>query len=136
MTKQELFEQYYDEIKAQLISCSEDAMRSNGKVRFVIYASEENGVQVLEDISGGSATPDDPCAKVFTVIDYGTSFNPADYLFYNTEIDEEEDEDEVWSEEADYDTTVDEDLITRLIAETDWDSKMDEILDLMYYDKE
>lgn len=136
MTNQELVEKYYDDIKEQLILCSENAMRSNGKVRFAIYASEDEGVQVLEDVSGGDAKSDDPEMRLITSIDYGVTFNPVDYLPYDAEVDEDED-DEMWEEDDDEYLIgqVDDEMIDRLIANTDWDGKMDEIMDLMYYER-
>ena len=136
MTNQELVEKYYDDIKEQLITCSENAMRSNGKVRFVIYAGEDDGVQVLEDVSGGDAKLDDPEMRRITVIDYGTNFNPVDYIPYDAEIDEEDSDDEWEEDEDDFSGEVDEEMIDRVIATTDWDGKMDEILDLMYYERQ
>ena len=136
MTKRELVEKYYDDIKDQLKICSENAMRSNGKVRFAIYAGEYDGVQVLEDVSGGDAKLDDPDMVLITAIDYGMTFNPANYLPYDTDVPEDAD-DEEWEEVEDdhLSTDVDEGLINRLITETDWDGKMDEIIELTYYER-
>ena len=131
MTKQEVFEEYYDEIKERLITCSEYSMRSKGRVRFVIYAGEDGGVQVIEDVSGGKAKLDDPSMYMIAVVDYGTSFNPEEYLLYHDEDDDEEYEDEV----TDDSFGMDDDAICRAIATTDWEAKMDEILDLMYYER-
>lgn len=137
MTNQELVEKYYDDIKSQLIICSENAMRSNGKVRFVIYAGEDDGVQVLEDISGGDARLENPEMRQITSIDYGATFNPADFLPYDADVDEDADDEEWEADEDEYVSgSVDEAQINRLIAETDWDSKMDEIMDLMYYERQ
>lgn len=134
MTKQEVFEEYYDEIKDQLMSCTEEAMRSNGKVKFSIYASAKDGVQVLEDVSGGKEKLNGAGLYLITVIDYGSSFNPADYLPYDVDLDDEDDDDD-YGDGEEWETAVDDDYIDQIMVETDWDGKMDEILDMMYYER-
>lgn len=135
MTKTEVFEEYYDEIKEQLISCSEEAMLSGGKVKFAIYAGQNYGVRVLEDVSGGTESMSSPGLYLITSIDYGAGFNPAEYLPYDTEVDESEYDEDIDYDGDDYGAPVDEDMIARVIAETNWDDKMAEIQDEMYYER-
>ena len=133
MTTFEALDCYRDEIKDALIQCTEDAMRSHGKVKFSIYCWEDDGVQVMEDVAGGNAElrndDDDQELFLITTVDCGIGFRPKDW-FIEEDIEDEEDDDD--PTELDMD---DEDmLIDRIIADTDWDAKLDEIEEEMYYE--
>ena len=133
MTKFEALDCYRDEIKDALIQCTEDAMRSHGKVKFAIYCWEDDGVQVMEDVAGGNAElrndDDDQALFLITTVDCGIGFRPKDWFIEEDIEDEDDDEDPT---ELDMD---DEDmLIDRIIADTDWDARLDEIEEEMYYE--
>lgn len=143
MTKYDVIEKFYDDIKSQLSYYTEEAMRSNGKVKYTIYCWSQSGVEVLEDVRGGDLTlsPDKyPGQQLFkiTEIDHQSIIDDYDGVPTYIEGDDEQDteDEEYWVEPDDCtDDDIDQ-LVYDMIKHIDWDQKMDEIIDEIYYEEE
>ena len=128
MTKYDAMDVYRNDIRSALIECTEDAMRSHGKTVYSIYCWEHDGVQVLEDVSGGSMflsnDGEDQALFFITLVDVGIGFDPVEEIRYRD------------GREEDEGGFIDEnDAIDMLMAEIDWDEQMDEIEESFFYEK-
>lgn len=124
MTKLEAMEIYHDDILAALKECTEKSIRSHGKIEYSIYCWEDDGVQTVEDVYGGSLLMDndDETQDLFFI----TKVSAGSYLDFDMT---EEDEEEV--RELDEDA-----LIEEIMDNIDWDERMGEIEEEAYYEEE
>ena len=124
MTKAELIDEYWDELRSELKECTESVYRSHGKIRYAIYCSKAEGVLVVEDVTGGSMAVHKPGYSLIAVIDH-PYFDPWDT------VDEEERPQDEWVA-----ADMEDEVIVGLIDGTNWNEMLEEIQENSVFDEE
>ena len=131
MSKLETLNENRDEILDALKECTEKAMRSHGRVKYSIYCWEDGEVRVLEDVAGGTlelhAEDDDQALYLMTTVDVGVGYDPREWFLGYDDGDLDDDDD-------DPDEYEEDELIDRIMELTDWEQKLDEIEEEIYYE--
>lgn len=124
MTRTAIMEEWHDEIAEALQEYTEKAYQSHGKVRFVVYCWEDDGIEVVEDEYGGTAKleVDDESARHIVFVDeiQVDGFDLAAWLGIA-------DADFVWDE-------IDDEMIEDVVSQIDWDERVDALTENMYYE--
>lgn len=142
MTKYDLMEMYYDDIKQTVMRCTEDAMRSHGTIQYAIWVDKNGTIDVDEQDRGhqnllSTIVYRDKIWYLLTVIDAGW-LDLDDYTMEAIEEDEDEEDeaedgDDIW-ESGSLGIEDRDSLIDMIMETTDWDQKMAEIEDNFYYE--
>lgn len=122
--KSDVIENFRDEISDALKECTENALRSMGRVQYEIYCWEDDGVEIAEGTTDRlRVNENNRYQHLYHIADI--SADMWDLLSY-LQIDSVDDinEDDL------------ENYIINYVEEIDWDEKVDELIEEVYYENE
>ena len=137
--KYDLFEAYYMDIRNTVEEYTEEALRSKGKVQYVIGIYDDGELVVDEQESGRKPvnhSNDDRAYFFLTIVSSPYRFDEDGEIDLDLEDNDGGYNDDDMDDLEQYNNFDDEDdIIESLLAQIDWDDRMAEIEDAFYYEE-